>query len=136
MDDSETLLAHYGGQTSLLPPDENEKWTGTDIEEARSKLLKISLKQLFDGRESPASRAEALRWLLDDQDAPFSAARCCEAAGRERGLQTNIQDLRETVLYKLERQQSAPDVLTTTRKRTRDRVSPQEELLADEVMCA
>ncbi len=135
MDNSETFLAHYGGQTSLLPPDESEIWTAEEINEMRAGLLKVSVEQLFDGRESPDSRAEALRWLLDDQDAPFSAARCCEAFGDERGVRANIAAFRERVLDRLRRQASATRK-PTTRQNTQRTESPQESLWVDEVLCA
>ena len=108
MDDHKTLLAHYGGQLSLLPPDESEIWTAEEIEELRAGLLRVSLQQLFDGRESPESRAETLSWLLSGQDTPFSAARCCEAAGEERGIRPHIVALRELIIEKLKREAPPP----------------------------
>lgn len=137
MDNSETFLAHYGGQTSLLPPDEHEIWTAEEIEELRSRLLKVSLQQLFDGRESPESRAEALLWFLDDQDAPFSAARCCEAAGDERGVRPTIGALRELVLEKLRREAPLPRAPSSTARQNAQRTeSPQESLWVEETLCA
>lgn len=137
MDNSETYLAHYGGQTSLLPPDEHEIWTTEDVAELRSKIFKVSLHRLFDGRESPESRAEALRWLLDDQDTPFSAARCCEAAGAERGVRPNIDALRELVLEKLRREAPLPCAPSSTARQNAQRTeSPQESLWVEETLCA
>lgn len=135
MDDSEIFLAHYGGQTSLLPPDESEIWTTEEIAEMRSGLLKVSVEELFDGRESPESRAETLRWLLDDQDAPFSAARCCEAFGHERGVRPNIETFREKILDMLRRHASATCKPTTPQNIQRTE-SSQESLWVDEVLCA
>ena len=135
MDNSETFLAHYGDQTSLLPPDENEVWTAEELDELRSKLLKLSVEQLFDGRESPESRAEALRWLLDDRESPFSAAQCCRAMCEERGIRTDITAFRELVIEKLKRE--APSSCMSPRPtRTQQTESPQESLWVDEVLCA
>jgi hypothetical protein len=119
---NEVFQAHYGGQYSLFPPDENDLWNPQDIQALRCGILKESLRQVLDGRESPASRAEALDWLWGDDEGAFSAKACCDAEG------VNLIALRDLMKPKIERGMRAMDEQFTARHMKRQASRPQDSL--------
>ena len=51
-----------------------------------------SLRLVIDGRTSPSTRGEIVRWMMSDRDGPFSFATCCRLEG------VNPQAMRERLL--------------------------------------
>ena len=51
-------------------------WTVKEVKELKLGLIKTSLEEIKDRRKSPAMRKEAWDWIMNDDDAPFSAREC------------------------------------------------------------
>lgn len=52
-------------------------------------VLHRSLRLAVDGRASPSTRGEIVRWMMSDRDGPFAFATCCRLEG------VNPQAMRE-----------------------------------------
>lgn len=61
-------------------------------------VLRRSLRLVLDGRTSPDTRGEIVRWLMSEWEGPFSFATCCRLEG------VNPQALRERLFQRLSRQ--------------------------------
>ena len=76
---------------------EEVKWTDEEIGQLRLYVLKRTLSSVKDGRTGLRSRTEAIEWMMDESNHPFSYVTCCIDAG------FNPYTLRDLVIDSIKR---------------------------------
>lgn len=60
-------------------------WTDEEIIQVQEGMLLEALNEIRDGRKSEAMRKEAIDWLMNESDEPFSADICAQNCGYDIG---------------------------------------------------
>lgn len=112
----------------LRPSEKNElmKVSQPGLERLRWGLLEGSCRDLLDERTSSATRAEILRWIVeDDYDYDFSFVNCVKSWGAIEGVAINPTEFRAKLMWRIRLHEKQ---MAKARQRSQEEVEAAEEV--------